>query len=78
MVPDPSKIGDGHCDSGPYMDLVECSQDGQDCRLFLQRYPNCKVPDPEFVGDGFAMEVSTLFKNAVGMAMTVLAATSMI
>ena len=31
----------------------ECGYDGGDCLEFVQKYPNCKVPYPHWVGDGY-------------------------
>jgi len=48
-VPDPSYVGDGVCDIGPYYTL-ECGWDGGDCANFPQ---NCTIEDTYAIGDGY-------------------------
>eukprot|EP00554_Chaetoceros_debilis_P000877 CAMPEP_0194096190 /NCGR_PEP_ID=MMETSP0149-20130528/57211_1 /TAXON_ID=122233 /ORGANISM="Chaetoceros debilis, Strain MM31A-1" /LENGTH=1350 /DNA_ID=CAMNT_0038782159 /DNA_START=274 /DNA_END=4326 /DNA_ORIENTATION=- len=53
-VDDLSKIGNGHCDGGDYMNIESCNMDGNDCALFVEFYGRngCDVPEPEKIGDG--------------------------
>jgi hypothetical protein len=54
-VPEPFRVGNGHCDGGPY-NTTECGFDGGDCigimTDFNLDYPDCKVAKPEKLGDG--------------------------
>jgi hypothetical protein len=47
------------------MTAPSCVADGGDCISFLQKYPNCIVPDPEKVGDGIC-DGALYFKNECG------------
>jgi hypothetical protein len=61
-VPNPEYIGDGVCDSDVY-NTEACGWDGKDCPLPCDddgyfgfdctlHYPNCSVPNPQWIGDG--------------------------
>lgn len=40
----------GYCEN--MYNTMECDWDGGDCLEFNEKYPDCKVPEPSFVGDG--------------------------
>jgi hypothetical protein len=61
-VPNPEWIGDGDCDGDVY-NTTECEWDGMDCSPLCDNdgyfgpncdlhYPNCSVPNPQWIGDG--------------------------
>ena len=49
---DTSKISDTLCDGGLY-NTEECGWDGGDCVDFNDKYPDCKVDHPSWIGSGF-------------------------
>jgi len=59
--------GDGICDGFKYLKATACNKDGGDCDEFVDSYPDCNVPQPSKVGDGYcgkpgwiATEISSL------------------
>ncbi len=42
--------GNGYCET--IFNTEECDYDGGDCDAFNELYPDCKVPEPSYVGDG--------------------------
>ena len=48
-VENPNFINDGGCDGGEY-NTIECGFDGGDCLQYNNQYPNCKVPNPYWIG----------------------------
>jgi hypothetical protein len=62
-VPFPEWIGDGNCDGDEY-NTTECGWDGGDCLRLpcdagyfgpncTYSYPNCTVPNPKYIGNGY-------------------------
>ncbi|GFH61903.1 hypothetical protein CTEN210_18378 [Chaetoceros tenuissimus] len=47
-----SEIGDGICQNYFPYNTRECAWDGGDCLAFNAKYPECKGPHPEKIGDG--------------------------
>ena len=45
-----SGAANGYCEN--MFNNERCNYDGGDCRDFNERFPDCKVPEPGFVGDG--------------------------
>ena len=45
-----SGAGNGYCEN--IFNNEKCGFDGGDCVDFNSKYPECKVPDPSYVGDG--------------------------
>ena len=44
-------VGDSVCDGGEY-NTADCGWDGGDCVEFNEKYPDCKVDYPSWIGDG--------------------------
>lgn len=45
-----SGAANGYCQN--IFNTEKCNYDGGDCEEFNELYPDCKVPDPSYVGDG--------------------------
>ena len=48
---DLTNLDDDYCDHE--YNIEECGWDGEDCIYFNEKYPNCTVPFPEAIGDGW-------------------------
>lgn len=60
-----SGAGNGYCEN--IFNNDKCNYDGGDCDSFNTLYPECKVPDPSYVGDGLCDDVEPYFTSECGM-----------
>ena len=68
----PYLIGNEVCDGGEY-NTKACGWDRGDCFDINTNYPNCKVENPSYIGDGSCHNFDLYrLKNVAGMAETAL------
>jgi len=58
------KTGDGICDGYKYLKVNACNNDGGDCNEFVDSYPDCDVPRPNKVGNGYCGKLYWIAKRS--------------